>query len=150
MWRVNGAREWALSGPIRTWSLLLVQTQAARWQTAAPKQLTGAHLYLDITSLGYLFHGYSAGFKVISAMFQNGYRKRKHCTAANYVRDWLHTPDDYNLILHSRDRSTTYRCRILHATMNTINKQRIMNYEMFIFIWPQSRGSTMNNGIDVI
>ena len=40
---------WALS-------LLLVQTQAARWKAATPEQLTGAHLYLDIAKSGYLFH----------------------------------------------------------------------------------------------
>ena len=29
-------------------SLLIVQTQAARWKAATLDQLTGAHLYLDI------------------------------------------------------------------------------------------------------
>ena len=38
----------ALSAPISSLSLLLVQTQAARWKAATPDQLTGAHLYLDI------------------------------------------------------------------------------------------------------
>ena len=38
----------ALSAPISSLSLLLVQTQAARWKAASPDQLTGAHLYLDI------------------------------------------------------------------------------------------------------
>ena len=28
---------------------------------AAPEQLTGAHLYLDIAKSGYLFHGFSGG-----------------------------------------------------------------------------------------
>ena len=52
--RVNGTHEWAhslsqaLSAPINSLSLLLVQTQAARWKAATPDQLTGAHLYLDI------------------------------------------------------------------------------------------------------
>ena len=36
------------TGPISSLSLLLVQTQAARWKAATPDQLTGAHLYLDI------------------------------------------------------------------------------------------------------
>ena len=39
----------ALSAPISSLSLLLVQTQAARWKAATPEQLTGAHLYLDIS-----------------------------------------------------------------------------------------------------
>ena len=41
----------ALSAPVGSLSLLLVQTQAARWK-AAPEQLTGAHLYPDITKSG--------------------------------------------------------------------------------------------------
>ena len=36
------------TGLISSLSLLLVQTQAARWKAATPEQLTGAHLYLDI------------------------------------------------------------------------------------------------------
>ena len=28
-------------------SLVLVQTQVARWKAATPEQLTGAHLYID-------------------------------------------------------------------------------------------------------
>ena len=51
----------ALSAPINSSSLLLVQSQAARWKAAAPERLTGAHLYLDIAKSGYLFHGYSGG-----------------------------------------------------------------------------------------
>ena len=58
--RVNGAHAWvstqALSAPISSLLLLLVQTQAARWKAATPEQLTGAHLYLDIVKSGYLFH----------------------------------------------------------------------------------------------
>ena len=46
----------ALSAAISSLSLLLVQTQAARWKAATPEQLTGAHLYLDIAKSGYLFH----------------------------------------------------------------------------------------------
>ena len=46
----------ALSAPISSLSLLLVQTQAARWKAATPEQLTGAHLYLDIAKSGYLVH----------------------------------------------------------------------------------------------
>ena len=38
----------ALSAPISSLSLLLVQTQAARWKAATPDQLTGTHLYLNI------------------------------------------------------------------------------------------------------
>ena len=55
------------TGPISSWSLLLVQTQVARWKAAAQeqltaqKQLTGAHLYLDIAKSGYLCHGFSCG-----------------------------------------------------------------------------------------
>ena len=60
----------ALSTPtcISSLSLLLVQTQAARWKAVAPEQLTGTHLYLDIPKSGYLFHGYSGG-KVTSVQF---------------------------------------------------------------------------------
>ena len=36
------------TGLISSLSLLLVQTQAAKWKEATPEQLTGAHLYLDI------------------------------------------------------------------------------------------------------
>ena len=46
----------ALSDPISSLSLLLLQTQAARWKAATPEQLTGAHLYLDIAKSGCLFH----------------------------------------------------------------------------------------------
>ena len=38
----------ALSAPISSLSLLLVQTQTARWKIVTPDQLTGAHLYLDM------------------------------------------------------------------------------------------------------
>ena len=38
-----------LSAPISSLSLLLVQTQAARWKAATPELLTGAHLYLDMS-----------------------------------------------------------------------------------------------------
>ena len=38
----------ALSAPISSLSLLLVQTQTARWKAATPDQLPGAHLYLNI------------------------------------------------------------------------------------------------------
>ena len=64
--RVNGAHEWAhrpyqlLSSSL---SLLLVQTREARWKAAAPEQLTGAHLYLDIAKSDYLFHGHSGGMR---------------------------------------------------------------------------------------
>ena len=37
----------ALSAPISSLLLLLVQTQAARWKPATQEQLIGAHLYLD-------------------------------------------------------------------------------------------------------
>ena len=49
------------TGLISSLSLLLVQTQGASWKAAAPQQLTGSHLYLDIANSGYLFHGYSGG-----------------------------------------------------------------------------------------
>ena len=58
--RVNGAHEWA-HRPYQLLSLLLVQTQAVRWKAVTPGQLTGAHLYLDITKSGYLFYGFSGG-----------------------------------------------------------------------------------------
>ena len=58
--RVNGVHEWAHS-PISSLSLLLVQTQVARWKIAGPEQLTCAHLYLEIAKPGSLFHGYSGG-----------------------------------------------------------------------------------------
>ena len=51
----------ALSAPISSLSLLLVQTQAAIWRAAVPEQLTCAHLYPDIAKPGYFFHGYSSG-----------------------------------------------------------------------------------------
>ena len=41
----------ALSGPISSLSLLLVQTQVARWKAAGPEQLTSAHLYIDIAKV---------------------------------------------------------------------------------------------------
>ena len=44
------------TGLISSLSLLLVQTQAARWKAATPEQLTGVHLYLDIAKSGYFFH----------------------------------------------------------------------------------------------
>ena len=44
------------TGLISSLSLLLVQTQAARWKATTPEQLTSAHLYLDIAKSGYLFH----------------------------------------------------------------------------------------------
>ena len=49
------------TGLIGSLSLLLIQTQTARWQAAAPKLLTGAHLYLDIAKSGCNFHNYSYG-----------------------------------------------------------------------------------------
>ena len=53
---VNGTNEWAHRPSISSLSLLLVQTQAARWKAATPEQLAGAHLYLDIAKSGCLFH----------------------------------------------------------------------------------------------
>ena len=44
------------TGLISSLSLLLVQSQAARWKAATPEQLTGAQLYLNIAKSGYLFH----------------------------------------------------------------------------------------------
>ena len=46
---------------ISSLSLLLVQTQVARWKAANTEQLTSAHLYLDIAKSGYLFRGFSSG-----------------------------------------------------------------------------------------
>ena len=40
-------------GLISSYQLLIT---AARWKAATPEQLTGAHLYLDISKSGYLFH----------------------------------------------------------------------------------------------
>ena len=45
----------ALSAPMSSLSLLLAQTQVARWNAATPAQLTGAHLYLDTAKSGYLY-----------------------------------------------------------------------------------------------
>ena len=50
---------------ISSLSLLLVQTQAARWKAATLEQLIGAHLYLDIAKSGYPFHGYPGGMTII-------------------------------------------------------------------------------------
>ena len=50
-----------LSAPISSLSLLLLQTQAARWKASVPEQLTGAHMYLKIGKSDYPFHGYSSG-----------------------------------------------------------------------------------------
>ena len=60
---------------ISSLSLLLVQTQAARWKAGAPQQLTSARLYLDIARSGYLFHG-SSGDMVIEI---NGIHFVKSC-----------------------------------------------------------------------
>ena len=40
------------TGRISSYQLLIIAayTPAARWKVAAPEQLTGAHLYLDISS----------------------------------------------------------------------------------------------------
>ena len=46
----------ALSAPISSLSLLLVQTQVARWKAATLEQLTGTHLCIDISKSGYLCH----------------------------------------------------------------------------------------------
>ena len=46
---------------ISSLTLLLVQTQVARWKAATPEQLTNAHLYLDIAKSGYLFYEFSSG-----------------------------------------------------------------------------------------
>ena len=45
---VRMSKHTGLISPYQLLSLLLVQTQAARWKAATPDQLTGAHLYLDI------------------------------------------------------------------------------------------------------
>ena len=47
------------SAPINPLSLLLVQTQAARWKAAGPEQLTGVPR--DVAKSGYLLHGFSGG-----------------------------------------------------------------------------------------
>ena len=54
------------TGLISSYQLLItaVQTQAARWKAAAPEQLTGDHLYLDIAKSGEPFHGYSGGMRI--------------------------------------------------------------------------------------
>ena len=49
------------TGPISSLSLLLVQTQVARWKATTPEQLTSAHMYLNIAKSGYHFHGFSGG-----------------------------------------------------------------------------------------
>ena len=72
-----------LSSPISSLSLLLVQTQVARWKAAAPEQLTGAHLYLDIDKSGYFFHGYSGVVLlehhiIIISNFQQGWQHQSN------------------------------------------------------------------------
>ena len=61
LWKELMGRMKEHTGIFSCLSLLLVQPQVARWKAAAPQQLTGAHLYRDITKSGYLFHGYSSG-----------------------------------------------------------------------------------------
>ena len=65
----NWWSEWVstqvLWAPISSLSLLIVQTQAARWKAATPEQLAGAHLYLDIAKSGYLFQGCSGGMQLM-------------------------------------------------------------------------------------
>ena len=51
------------TGLISSLSLLLVQTQAERWKATALEQLTGVHLYKDISKSGHLFHGFSSGMR---------------------------------------------------------------------------------------
>ena len=46
---------------ISSFQLLSTPTRTAIWKAAAPEQVTGAHLYLDIAKSGYPFHGYSGG-----------------------------------------------------------------------------------------
>ena len=80
MKRVNGAHEWShrpyqhLSAPHYCW------LYNHRWQDE--RQLTGAHLYLDITKSDYLFHGYSHCMRS-SYMYTSGVTSlfvlRGHC-----------------------------------------------------------------------
>ena len=51
---------------IRCLSPVRVQTQLGGWKAAAPEQLAGAHLYIDIAYSGYLVHGYSGGMNRIT------------------------------------------------------------------------------------
>ena len=51
----------ALSAPISSLSLLLVQSQVARSKAASSEQLTGAHFYLDIAKSCHFLHGSSGG-----------------------------------------------------------------------------------------
>ena len=62
----------ALSAPISSLSLLLVQTQTARWKAATPEQLTGAQLYFDIVKSGYLFHAVGSVMQYSSIDSDNG------------------------------------------------------------------------------
>ena len=59
----------ALSAPISSLSLLLVQTQEARWKAATPEQPTGAHLYLVIAKSGYLFHAFGNVMSQLNVCF---------------------------------------------------------------------------------
>ena len=52
-----------MTGHVHTTNNNGPEIDVARWKSAAPEQLTGAHLYLDIAKLGYLFHGYSGGMR---------------------------------------------------------------------------------------
>ena len=66
--RVNGTMS-EHTGLISSLSLLLVQTQAAKWKVATPEQLTSAKLYLDIAKSGYLFH--AVGNVMLMNLIQN-------------------------------------------------------------------------------
>ena len=75
----------ALSAPICSLSLLLVQTQAARWKAATPEQLTGAHLYLDIAKSGYLFH---AVWNVMNIVVADGLVPTWHQAISNHHAEY--------------------------------------------------------------
>ena len=96
----------ALSAPISSLSLLLVQTQAARWKATAQK--TGAHLYLDIDKSGYLFHGFSG-------IVMNHWRSRSlthiYFTRPQWINTWkpsyasLHRKTSFLLFRRMLDKS---------------------------------------------
>ena len=68
----------ALSVPISSLSLLLVQTQVARWKAATPEQLTDVHLYIDTDKFGFFFHA------VGNVMYESGKRPMP-----GIICDWL-------------------------------------------------------------
>ena len=77
----------ALAASISSLSLLLVQTQAARWKAATPDQLTGAHLYLDIAyvrlPLSCNWECYITSLTIVYSIVYGDAYQRKHPSSAS-------------------------------------------------------------------